>query len=268
MKKIALLLLTALIVINAYAQKLPNVQQVSLRAPANVKIDGKATEWGDRFEAYNNGTEIYYSLANNKEYLYLVVQVTDAEIIDKILASGLTFTVNTNGNRKDRTGVMITYPAFAQGSKREYFGLYKMKEIKRDKQNAAIRADSLINASNNLIKSKFKLIGVSGLKPVTDDRIPIYNEEGIMAAGMFDNNLCYSFELAISLKLLNGTNKFSYNIQLNGYAYNGTNLEAVRDRFLGYIGADGQRYMLGEPTPRNWSLATPSSFWGDYTLAN
>jgi hypothetical protein len=88
-----------------------------------------------------------------------------------------------------------------------------------------------------------------------------------MTAGMFDSNVNYNFELAIPLKLLNGASNFSYNIQLNGYAYNGTNLEAIRDRFLTYIGADGERYMLGEPTPRNWSLATPSSFWGEYTLA-
>ena len=124
-----ILLLFSTICFSAFAQKLPDVQQASLQAPPGVKIDGKLTEWGDRFEAYNKGTEIYYSIANNSENLYLTVRATDAEIIDKILASGLTFTVNTDANRKDRTGVIITYPAFAQGSKREYFGLYKFLHV-------------------------------------------------------------------------------------------------------------------------------------------
>lgn len=30
----------------ANAQKLPNVQQAGVRAPAMIKIDGKTTEWG------------------------------------------------------------------------------------------------------------------------------------------------------------------------------------------------------------------------------
>ena len=47
-------LLFLLLVISAAmakAQKLPNVQQNSVRAPYNIKIDGKATEW--EFRAHN-----------------------------------------------------------------------------------------------------------------------------------------------------------------------------------------------------------------------
>ncbi len=40
-------------------RKLPNVQQVSLRAPANINIDGKTTEWNNRFQAYNDTTHVY-----------------------------------------------------------------------------------------------------------------------------------------------------------------------------------------------------------------
>ena len=55
MKKI-LSILFAVITFTATAQKLPNVQATSLRAPANIKIDGKATEWNDKFQAYNHST--------------------------------------------------------------------------------------------------------------------------------------------------------------------------------------------------------------------
>lgn len=40
------------------AQKLPNLQQSSMRAPANIKIDGKPIEWG-QYQAYNRATEIF-----------------------------------------------------------------------------------------------------------------------------------------------------------------------------------------------------------------
>ena len=43
MKKTGLLLIAALVFVQANAQKLPQVQQVSLRAPANARADGKPT---------------------------------------------------------------------------------------------------------------------------------------------------------------------------------------------------------------------------------
>ena len=42
-----------LFVLSANAQKLPNTQETSLRAPANLKVDGKPTEWNNQFQAYN-----------------------------------------------------------------------------------------------------------------------------------------------------------------------------------------------------------------------
>lgn len=57
---------------NTQAQKLPKVQQASLHAPANIKIDGKATEWEGKFEAYNPGSRVFYTLSNDSENLYLI----------------------------------------------------------------------------------------------------------------------------------------------------------------------------------------------------
>ena len=57
MKRITIIFLTTLWFASVQAQKLPNKQEISFRAPANVKIDGKATEWGD-FKAYNSAIEL------------------------------------------------------------------------------------------------------------------------------------------------------------------------------------------------------------------
>jgi len=75
----------------AYAQKLPSVQPNSLRAPANVKIDGIPTGWGETLQAYNKSTELHYTIANDDENLYLTVQATNPRVIQKLLMTGLTF---------------------------------------------------------------------------------------------------------------------------------------------------------------------------------
>lgn len=47
-----------LIAVSVSAQKLPNIQERSVRAPAGIKIDGKRPEWDNKVEAINN-RELY-----------------------------------------------------------------------------------------------------------------------------------------------------------------------------------------------------------------
>src|ERR1700744_3913120 len=96
----------------AQAQKLPNVQQKSMRAPETVKVDGKATEWDDSFQAFNHATDIYYTMANDDKNLYLVVQATDKQVINKIIGGGVALTIQKSGKKNDKDGITITYPVF------------------------------------------------------------------------------------------------------------------------------------------------------------
>ncbi|HCN82336.1 MAG TPA: hypothetical protein DIT07_01770, partial [Sphingobacteriaceae bacterium] len=68
-----------IIPVTTSAQKLPNIQEASLRAPAGIKVDGKATEWNNQFQAYNKATEIFYTISNDDDKLYLAVQATDLD---------------------------------------------------------------------------------------------------------------------------------------------------------------------------------------------
>jgi len=270
MKLLAFLLLSAILCFVASAQTSNDIQQVGIRADnAEMKIDGKLTEWGHRLQTYNKACEIRYSMANSSDYLYLTIQATDIEIIQKIITGGVAFTINTNG-KKDKNGLVITFPVYEKGKSHPYLNLDKQKEINDDKANYSMRTDSLVNSGNAKIKAAFKFIGIAGSKDITEEMIPIYNTEGIAAAAMLDNSLYYNFELSVPLKLINANSnpeKLSYNIRLNGLAFGGTDLKMVRDRFLVFKGADGKDYMVGDATPRNWSLATPSHFWGEYALA-
>jgi hypothetical protein len=268
-KRIVFIFLSA-ITFAASAQISTDVQQLPIRADnAEVKIDGKLTEWGHKLLTYNKTCEISYSVANSNDHLYLAVQATDVEIIQKIITGGIAFTINTNG-KKDKGGLVITFPVYEKGKSHPYLNLDKQKEIKEDNVSYKVRLDSLINSGNAKIKSAFKFIGISGLKNITEGMIPIYNAEGIAAAAMLDNSMYYNFELSVPLKLITANSKpekLAYNIQLNGLAFGGSDLKVMRDRFLVFKGADGKDYMLGDATPRNWSLATPSNFWEEYTLA-
>lgn len=92
----------------AHAQLLPNVQTVGVLAPPNVKTDGKATEWGGRFEAYNKAAMVYYTMANDNQNLYLTVQVTDSATIAKIQAAGIALIINNTNGGKDAAPITIT----------------------------------------------------------------------------------------------------------------------------------------------------------------
>src|ERR1700761_5505119 len=113
-----LFILIAGIFNTAIAQKVSNIQQGSVAAPAGLKIDGKLTEWGPELQAYNKSTKLWYTLANDDQDIYLAIKSTDAANINKILAGGITLTINTAGKKKDKDAFIITYPVVNRGGGR------------------------------------------------------------------------------------------------------------------------------------------------------
>ena len=73
--KVLMLVLLLLINFSASAQK-DKIQKNNFRAPINVKIDGKLNEWGDKLQAYNTSTDIFYTISNDDDNLYLAVAAT------------------------------------------------------------------------------------------------------------------------------------------------------------------------------------------------
>src|SRR5476651_1300472 len=98
------------------AQKLPGKQLVSLKAPANIKIDGKMTEWGESLQAYNKSTLIYYTMANDADNLYLVVRIENPDIINKAISGAITLTVNPACKQSDIKCPAISFPLLNPGS--------------------------------------------------------------------------------------------------------------------------------------------------------
>ena len=206
-------LLFLLFAITANAQTLPNVQLNSLRAPAGIKIDGKPTEWNNKFQAYNQAAEVFYTIANDDKNLYLTVQATDQDVINRIAAGAVIFTIKINNNKP----VAITYPV------KDHYN--SLGFIIKDKNGVVppIVPDSIVARNNDKLTRVCKWIGVNGIDGLderADSLLVIDNNYGIKSAQQFDNKSAYTFEIAIPLKYLhiptNNISKLAYNIRLNG----------------------------------------------------
>lgn len=203
-----------------YGQKLPAIQQADLRAPVNIKIDGKATEWGTPFQAYNPACRMFYTLSNDKDNLYLVARMEDIYGSDKVIKTGITFTVNDKGAKSKVKNITVTYPTL-KGSP-EKMKLEDMAYYAGTTKNDNRKRDSLRLIVNKMIGGLFKQIQVSGIKEVNDTSIPIYNSQNIQTAMRFDEDMKCVYELAIPLKYLgdavDATGKIKYSIKITGTA--------------------------------------------------
>ncbi len=302
MKKFILsILLSGFVCLTATAQKLPNTQTTSLRAPINIKIDGKATEWDNKFQAYNHATDVYYTLANDDDKLYLVVQATDRQIINKIIGGGVILTIQKSGKKTDKNGISIIYPLF-DAKDRPYVrggsdggGTVKVFAIgggggggggamsadaiqsvnvvrgsDSPAANAKMEGDSIMNVYNTRLDEKSKNIGVIGI-PGLDTLISVYNADGIKTGERFNNKMVYTYELSIDLKKLglsvNDVAKFAYHIKLNG-----ASMGVVNVKIDGGAGGapdpamqEKVQQLMSQLGVNNGSA--PTDFWGEYVLA-
>ena len=255
----------------AHAQKLPKVQKASVRAPENIKVDGEATEWHGQFQAYNKATSIFYTMANDANNIYLIVQATDQNTIKKIVQGGITLAINTSDKKEDKNNLAVTFPKYDKRNHPFYLNPDKAPKT-ADTLNDKMLADSLMHKYNKQLNNKLQSIGVTGIKGIPDSIISIYNEESIKAAAQFDHKIHYIFELSLPIKYVtsNQSDKaisLHYNIKLNGPMGNGSTVTMIPGRnVLTFKSSDGINYSLGEATQENMDFAYPTDFWGVYTL--
>ncbi len=259
MKKLQLLLIAALTFTNVLAQKLPRIQQASLHAPTNIKIDGKATEWEGKFQAYNPGSRVFYTLSNDRENLYLIACMEEKNGNFKAIVAGITLTIQLpKGASGDKKSSVITYPTKGKVDERDKINdhmhlVYNLKDDKR-------KRDSVQNITNKMMATAFKLIDVSGLNDISETSIPVYNLQGIRVAAKISDEAQYVYELAIPLKYLRNyiesTGKFNYSLKVNSPADN--------------VPAGNGRLMMTNTAAMGPDMAYQlysTDFSGEYTLA-
>jgi len=287
LKKNALAILLGSTGFIAIAQKFPAVQQVSLRAPATIKIDGIPTEWGESLQAYNKNVELYYTIANDDENLYLTVQATNPRIIQKLLMAGLVLSVNSTGKKDDANSSSITFPLLSAVNSRHVLIDAGMEpDVFADNSASPRPADSLIALANKTLLANAKEFKIKGIKTIADtipgvmgDKRPYFrlftgfyqpgqyiavdNKDGIKATARFNDKKVLTYELAVPLKYFGLTKdsrqKFFYNIKLNGL---------MGDNGMPTIGVMiTEKRVNGVTVDPNQDLDNSTDFWGEYTLA-
>ncbi len=243
----------------AIAQKLPNVQTASLRVPANVKIDGKAVEWNNQFQAYNKATGLFYTMCNDDENLYLAIYSNDLTTNMKMLGQGIN--IGFNAKEKSRNNdVIIKYPVGAE-TKQEYQELgnlarsimFKGGQTKDDDVK-----DSLYFKLNKALIAKNKYVRIFGVKELTDTLFSIYDAKGVIIGlnNREGNIVCY--ELSVPLKYLgltiSSSAKLNYNIRLN-------------EDFQSRSRPPSSEITIPSGPIDDKTMMYATDFWGEYTLA-
>ncbi|GAB2978970.1 hypothetical protein GCM10027049_13280 [Mucilaginibacter puniceus] len=262
MKKSILLLLAALAFIQVNAQKLPKIQEVSLRAPTNAKADGKPTEW-KQMQAYNSTGEIYYTIANDDKKLYLIFQSKNENMLAKLVNGGITFLVQRSGKKSDIGAVGAKFPYMTEKSQMVGFG-WNPDEGGNDKNVFA-------KAISKRMAEKIKWIYTKGLLG-KDGPIPIYNDEGIMAGAALDSKAVYTCELTFDLNILGLSTtspaKFAYHVIINGPPNKyGSPFEPEKWHAAGQVSDAVFQRVLQDMQRSNDAGAGTTDFWGEYTLA-
>ncbi|MES2428064.1 MAG: hypothetical protein V4560_13880 [Bacteroidota bacterium] len=249
--------------------KLKSIQANSVLAVTNAKVDGNLSEWGGTFQAYNKAVKLYYTLANDDKYLYLVAKSTDLTNNAKIAAGGITLNINTAGKKSDKDAFSVTYPVVNRAAGRGQRGRGGFG----GGRNNTNLSDSALKAATEEAHKQFieaaKEIKVLGFKEITDTLISIYNEYSIKSMVGYDEQGALTCEIAIPLKAMGLSadvpKEFAYQITLLGLPLPANGGFGGGGR--GGRGGGGRGGRSGGNNIDYQDLLTPTDFWGKYILA-
>jgi hypothetical protein len=253
--------------LTAVSQRLPNLQKESLRAPADIKIDGKAAEWDNKFRAFNKSTEVFYSISNDDNRLYLTIQADRRNIINKIINGGIALTINKDNKKGRGMGASITFPVF-KGHERPGMDFRDADAAASDAEAAKNAATAMV-LSNLSINSFSRYIRTSNI-PGVDTLLSVEKASGINASAAVDIKMALTVEFAIDLKLLALSaaeqNKLSYHIQLIAVDQTGIPEIEVVDGTEG-LKKDSLQIQRPTKTEQYSSSRFNTDFTAEYTLA-
>ena len=194
--------------LNSYSQKRNEEVFITKWAPKNLKVDGKLNDWTDSL-LFNETTKLSYTISSNDSTIFVGIKNKDLRELTKILSSGISFSVNTQGKKKALA--TITFPIAERPAVRV---IPKFKD--------AVPSPEEIKKMNKEMLSRVKSIKINGFKEIMDGTISLYNTYGIKAATTFNEKDELEIELAIPLSSLGIDQNFKdpifYNIKVNGPA--------------------------------------------------
>lgn len=246
-----------------HAQNINDIPKASL-SRSKIKIDGKADDWASPLKEFNKSTGLSYTITNDDNKLYIIMQASEINTTRKLLLGGITFSLNADGRKKSEELASLTYPVITTGSRRAAMGGGGQRTFGSYQTMTQEQRDSMQNAMGQKQLESAKDIKVFGFKTVTDTLISIYNEYSIKAAATLDTKGTYTYEISIPLELLplNLAKEFGFNVKVNGLQTNGFG----GGRSFGGNRPGGGGGGGGRGGFDFQDLVTPTDFWGKYTL--
>ncbi len=205
MKKIQLLLISSFLFIGLQASFAQNIEIIP-NAPASVKIDGKLNEFADSLANYDKTTKVYYAIAHDANNLYVFIKANGQQEQSKIMAGGISVSVNNKGKKKE--SATVTFPVLDRAAMMSAMRSGRGEQGNRggsgapNERTPAEREAQRTEMRKKMI-SQCKEIKVSGLNDISVESISIYNTYGIKTGINYNDKNALVYELAIPLKLVN-----------------------------------------------------------------
>ncbi|MDA9554795.1 hypothetical protein N9R54_01045 [Pelobium sp.] len=186
-----------------------------IKASAQLKIDGKLTEFADSLQNYDKTTHLYYAFANDANNLYVFIKANNRQDQSKIMAGGISVSVNANGKKKAVS--TITFPVVDRTAM-----MAEMRNRGNREERPSGQAGNPTAGREEMRKrilGQLKEIKINGLKDLSVESISIYNTYGIKTGINYNDKDALIYELAIPLALVNVNDlnkEIAINVKLNG----------------------------------------------------
>lgn len=185
-----------------YAQK--GVAE-NMAAPASAIIDGTSAEWPENMFSHNKASQVSYLIANNDSTLFLVIKGDNPKDLRRLLAGGISISVNTKGERKE--GQTLVFPIMPP----RYSNADGNRSVKQSR-------DPVIKLKEEL--GALREIDIKGFDLLLDGKISVDNEYGIKAAAGLNETGFLVCEYALPLKWLspnlNNNDTYAFQIKIRG----------------------------------------------------
>lgn len=187
----------------SYAQRNKGNTQETLSWAEGVVVDGRLDDWGDTLLYEHSSQGLQYQIKNDGDRIIVAMRIPDHEQQVQALSQGLSFTVNTQG--KKREGPTVVFPIADRIAFRSI--------MSADNEN---RPEDMRHGGLQAIRA----IYVLRFDDLLDGQISLENTYGVEARATIDTTDALCAEIAVPFDQLGvtvrRTSKLAFNVKING----------------------------------------------------
>ncbi len=152
-------------------------------------IDGATNDWVAPMQ-YNDN-KISYSVSNDNENLYLVIQTISQSVQQKIMRSGMTVSFSSKSPKKKNVHVYFPLKADAVSN---------TERLRPDPEGNNSITDQRAYMRDHILE-QFTEMKVKGIKSIKG-KIPVLNDYGVLAAINWEGEKLLTYEIQLPIKEL------------------------------------------------------------------